>query len=824
MNPYSCHITGNKRTGKMEKKHICVHGHFYQPPRENPWLNKVEIQDSAYPYHDWNHRINAECYRRNSASRILDKEGRIVDIVNNYARMSFNIGPTLLAWMEHEAPETYQAILQADKESQQRFSGHGSALAQAYNHLIMPLANQRDQETQVKWGIEDFKSRFGRYPEGMWLGETAANTQSLEVLAKHGIKFTILSPYQAKRMRKTGARDWKDATDAKIDPRRAYTCNLPSGKEISLFFYDGPASQGVAFEGLLDDGERFAERLEGQFTDKDEVELVNIATDGESYGHHHHLGEMALSYCLYHLDSGNSAVLTIYGEFLERFPPQDEVEILENTSWSCSHGVDRWRNDCGCNTGGNHGWNQKWRGPLRDTFDWVRENLIDLYETEMKDYSGDPWEVRNKYIEVILDRSEENISRFLRENFQKELSETEKVKMLKLLEMQYHTMLMYTSCGWFFDEVTGIESMQDIFYATRAIQLAEEISGNDYEPEFRSRLEKIPSNLPEYGTALAAFEQFVKPMELDMIRIGAHYAISSLFEEFPDEVSLYNFSAVVKSQNYYEAGKQKLVIGRTEFRSDITWEKVDISYAVLHMGDHHLYGGVRPYIGAEALEELHTNIAEFFRKGNIYEIFNVMDTYFGNHNYSFWHLFRDEQRSIMELVMENTLKSAEGAVQQLYENTFPLLQTFKEISMKVPDRLRLPAELAVNTKLINILKEDTFNVRDFENLLKSVELINASLDVVTLKFLTDQCLDNLMQNFRNEPRDLKLLGTINQLLEVTRKSPIKPEKWEAQNQAFNIRAEAWDQFEEASEAGDEQAQQWVDQFRKLANNLNLVTP
>lgn len=806
----------------MKKKHICVHGHFYQPPRENPWLNKVEIQDSAYPYHDWNHRINAECYRRNSASRILDEKGRIVDIVNNYSLMSFNIGPTLLAWMENEAPETYQAILQADKDSQQRFSGHGSALAQAYNHLIMPLANKRDQETQVIWGIKDFKSRFGRDPEGMWLGETAANTESLEVLAGHGIKFTILSPYQARRVRKKGSREWEDATDAKIDPRRPYKCKLPSGKEISLFFYDGPASQGVAFEGLLDDGKRFAERLEGQFTEEDQVELVNIATDGESYGHHHHLGEMALSYCLNHLDSGNDTVLTIYGEFLERFPPQDEVEILENTSWSCSHGVDRWRDDCGCNTGGNQGWNQKWRGPLRDSFDWVRENLIHLYQEETKDHCSDPWEVRNKYIEVILDRSEQNIARFLKENFPNDLSEKDKVKMLKLLEMQYHTMLMYTSCGWFFDEVTGIESMQDIFYATRAIQLAEEISGTDYEPEFRQLLEKVPSNLPEYGTALAAFERFVKPMELDMIRIGAHYAISSLFEEFPAEVSLYNFSAVVRSQNYYEAGKQKLVIGRTEFKSDITWEKVDISYAVLHMGDHHLFGGVRPYMGAEALEELHANIAEFFRKGNIYEIFNVMDTYFGNHNYSFWHLFRDEQRSIMELVMENTLKSAEGAMQQLYENTFPLLQTFKEINMKVPDRLKVPAELAVNTKLINILKEETFNVRDFEHLLKSAELINANLDVVTLKFLTDQCLDSLMQNFRKNPRDLELLGTINQLLEVTRKSPIRPEKWEAQNQAFTIKAETWDRF--VSEEGDEQAQLWADQFRKLTEKLNLVRP
>ncbi len=806
----------------MNKKYICIHGHFYQPPRENPWLNKVEIQDSAYPYHDWNHRINAECYRRNSASRIINSEGRIEDIINNYSWMSFNMGPTLLAWMETEAPESYEAIIEADKESREAFSGHGAALAQAYNHLIMPLANERDQETQVIWGIEDFKSRYDRFPEGMWLGETAVNTATLEMLAKYGIKFTILSPYQAKRMRKIGKTEWHDATNAKIDPRRAYVCNLPSGKQISLFFYDGPASQAVAFEGLLDNGENFAYRLQGQFTSEDEVQLVNIATDGESYGHHHNLGEMALSYCLNHIEENDDATLTIYGEFLEKFHPEYEVEIPEDTSWSCSHGVDRWRNDCGCNTGGNNDWNQKWRAPLRDSFDWVREKLIVLFEKEMKEYTSEPWEVRNKYIQIVLDRSEENVSRFLKENFQKNLTKDEKVKLLKLLEMQYHTMLMYTSCGWFFDEVTGIESMQDILYASRAIQLAEEISGNSYEKDFEQLLEKIPSNIPEFGTALTAYNKFVKPMSLDMIRIGAHYAISSLFEEFPEEVSLYNFSAIVKTKNLYEAGKQKLVIGRTEFRSDVTWEQVDISYAVLHLGDRHLYGGVRQYLGAEALEELRNDVAELFKKGDIYEIFNLMDTCFGNHNYSFWHLFRDEQRSIMDLIMESTLKTAEGAMQLLYENTYPLLQTFGEINMKVPNKLKLPVDMVVNTKLINALHNENFKINKFIRLLNSAELIHADLDAVTLNFLTDERLNAIMYKLMQNPKDMELLENINNMLETLKKSQIKPARWEAQNIVFSIK-EA--HFEELSSDTGEKSKgdkDWAQAFKRLADNLDLV--
>lgn len=807
----------------MKKKFVCIHGHFYQPPRENPWLNKVEIQDSAYPYHDWNQRINAECYIRNSASRILNQDQEIEEIMNNYGWMSFNIGPTLLAWMEHEAPETYQAILQADKESQERFSGHGSALAQAFNHLIMPLANERDQETQVIWGIEDFKSRFKRFPEGMWLGETAVNTTTLEILAKHGIKFTILSPYQAKRVRKIGGKEWKDATGAKVDPRKGYICNLPSGNSITLFFYDGPASQGVAFEGLLDDGERFAQRLLGQFEADDNVQLVHIATDGESYGHHHNLGEMALSYCLDYIENHQSAELTIYGEFLEKFPPKYEVEILENTSWSCYHGVERWRSDCGCNTGGNEGWNQKWRAPLRESFDWVQENLISLYEEEMREYADNPWEVRNKYIQVILNREKANILSFLEQHFRNDLSEDDQIKILKLLEMQYHTMLMYTSCGWFFDEVTGIESMQDIFYATRAIQLAEEISGREYEGDFKNHLEKIPSNLPQYGTALTAYNNFVKPMELDMIRIGAHYAISSLFEDFPEEISLYNFSATIKTKHFYEGGKQKLIIGRTEIGSDITLEKVDISYAVLYLGEQHLFGGVRKFMGQDSLEELHTTVAELFKKGNVYEIFNLMDSHFGNHNYSFWHLFRDEQRSIMELVMENTLRSSEEFALQLYENTFSLLQTFKEINMTVPTRLKLPVELAVNTKFIASLKKKDFEVSLFKKLVDSIANIEVHLDVVTLNFLADEQLTLLLKKLKENPGNTELLQDITLFLSLLEESPINPGKWEAQNIAFTILKDQSGYLSGEKERDEERPEDWITAFRELRDHLNLAT-
>ena len=364
-------------------RYLCIHCHFYQPPRENPWLEIIELQESAYPYHDWNERITAECYAPNAASRILTPDNRITRIVNNYSRISFNVGPTLLSWMANRAPETYQAILDADRESQQRFSGHGSAIAQVYNHMIMPLANRRDKQTQVVWGIRDFEYRFDRAPEGMWLAETAVDIETLEVLAANGIQFTILAPSQAKQERRVTTVKFKNVEGGKIDPTRPYVCNLPSGRSINLFFYDGPISRAVAFEGLLSDGERFANRLISGFAENRRwPQLMHIATDGETYGHHHYKGEMALSYALHHIETKKLAKLTNYGEYLTINPPTHEVEIVENTAWSCSHGVGRWNTDCGCNSGGKPGWNQSWRAPLRKALDHLRDSLIEPYETK----------------------------------------------------------------------------------------------------------------------------------------------------------------------------------------------------------------------------------------------------------------------------------------------------------------------------------------------------------------------------------------------------------------------------------------------------------
>jgi alpha-amylase/alpha-mannosidase (GH57 family) len=462
----------------MSPRYICIHGHFYQPPREDPWTGTIERQESAAPHDNWNARITAECYAPNARAA-------------NFERISFNIGPTLLRWLERHDPLTYAAILDADRRGSERFGGHAPAIAQVYNHLIMPLANERDQRTQVRWGIADFRHRFGRDPEGMWLAETAVDTASLEALAAEGIRFTILSPLQARRVRPIGSTAWTAIARGRIDPSRAYRCPLPSGRSIALFFYDAPVSSGIAFDGLLKSGARLTGRLLDAFDDaRVGPQMVHVATDGETYGHHTEHGERALSHAAAILEAHPELRLTTYGEFLARHPPEHEVAIVEDSAWSCAHGLGRWCDDCGCRFGA--GTSQGWRRPLREALDWLRDEMIAIFEDHARRLFSDPWAARDGFIEVLLDRRRSD--EFIQRHAQHTLSPTEVEDALDLLEMQRHALLMYTSCGWFFDDIAGLEAVQILRYAARAMELAKAVSGRDLEPEFRERLALAPGN------------------------------------------------------------------------------------------------------------------------------------------------------------------------------------------------------------------------------------------------------------------------------------------------------------------------------------------
>jgi alpha-amylase/alpha-mannosidase (GH57 family) len=795
-----------------ENRYLCIHGHFYQPPRENPWLEAIELQDSAAPYHDWNERITAECYAPNSAARILDAEGRIAKIVNNYSGISFNFGPTLLSWMREKAPETYRAVLDADCASAARFSGHGSALAQCYNHMIMPLANGRDKVTQIVWGMEDFRFRFGRDPEGMWLPETAVDLETLDLMAQRGIQFTVLAPSQAKSV------DGIDVTGQRIDPARAYRQKLPSGRSITLFFYDGPVSQAVAFERLLDDGGRFARRLLDALSDQREgPQLAHIATDGETYGHHHAFGDMALAYALDHIERSGLAKITNYGEFLERHPAGHDAEILENTAWSCVHGVGRWNNNCGCNSGGHGEWNQQWRAPLRGALDWLRDQIAPWYEKMAGRFFKDPWAARNNYIHVILDRSMESRERFAAANFRrKTVKGGDRVTIWQLLEMQRHAMLMYTSCGWFFDELSGIETVQVIQYAGRVVQLAQELFGPDtgrnLEQLFVEKLALAKSNLPEHGDGAAIYEKFVKPASVDLLKLGAHYAMNSLFENYPDNTRIYTYSVDNKDYRLKRSGKMRLALGKARFTSEITQDSEMLMFGVLHFGDHNLHGGVAPFSSDDAYRDLTKAARDAFSRSDLAATIHCLDQGFAGHTYSLKNLFHDEQRKVLTEVLESALDHSFTVAREIYEDQAQLLRFLSDCRIPIPRELNAAAEVALNGLLRRALAASQLDQAVIQGLLEEMRIALIPLDRDGLEIVLRRNIEKGADGFLDDPRNLDRLTKFRDNLIAARSLPFPLVLWSAQNRCYEVLQKVYPQVREKA---------WMEQFRELAALLSL---
>jgi alpha-amylase/alpha-mannosidase (GH57 family) len=804
--------------------YVCIHGHFYQPPRENPWLETVELQDSAYPYHDWNERITAECYAPNSAARILNTEERIIRILNNYEKISFDFGPTLLSWMEIRSPRVYRAILQADQVSKERFSGHGSAIAQAYHHIIMPLANQRDKHTQVVWGIRDFEHRFGRFPEGMWLPETAADIETLEILAELGIKFTILAPRQARQEGKIGGRSWKDVSGERIDPSMPYRLNLPSGRKISLFFYDGPISRAVAFEDLLANGEGFAKRLMAGFAEdlRPWPELVHIATDGETYGHHHRFGEMALTSALNYIESNQLAQLTNYGEYLERHPPIHRVEILENSSWSCIHGIERWRSNCGCNSGGRSGWSQEWRKPLREALDWLRDTLAPKYEQRAQELLRDAWAARNGYIDVILDRSNESIERFLKKHALRELDRNERVLALKLLEIQRHAMLMYTSCGWFFDELSGIETVQVLHYAGRAIELAQQVFGDQLEASFLQRLAKAKSNLQEYGDGARIYETLVKPSRVDLLKVGSHYAVSDMFEAYDEHAELYSYAVDRKEHSCHQSGNAKLVLGKAVFTSIITQESATLDFGVVHFGGHHVIAGVRADSSAEGDRARLNELLEAF-SDNEAEIRSCLRQIFGD-VHSLQALFRDEQRKVLGILSNSVLAEVDAAHRQIYECHAEFMRFLASSGMPLPKSFQASARSALNGFLRDGLAADELRPAHVHSLLAEAKALDIILDAATLEFVMRKRIEKMAEAVATNVADVRAIEQLRKVVALARSLPFTVDLWWVQTLCHEWIGQAYCEFLAKADAGDKNAQAWISELSALSEQLLFSRP
>jgi alpha-amylase/alpha-mannosidase (GH57 family) len=773
------------------KRFVCIHGHFYQPPRENPWLETVETQDTAAPYHDWNERVCAECYAPNGAARIVNSKNQITRIVNNYARISFNFGPTLLSWLMENAQRTYRMILDGERRSRKSFKGHSSAMAQVYNHVILPLANRRDRITQIRWGIADYQRHYGTLPEGMWLAETAADTESLELLAQHGIKFTVLAPHQCLHIRslKDGT-GWTETPSASVDTTRPYLVRFDSGVSIAVFFYDGPASRAIAFEGLLNSGESLAARLKDGFKDNAQPQLVHVATDGESYGHHHKYGEMALAYALRLLEADKTVKLTNYGGYLAQFPPEYEAEIVDNTSWSCEHGVERWRSNCGCNSG-KPGWNQAWRGPLRQTLDELRDAVAPLTEQEGGKLFRDVWAARDSYIQVVLDRSAEALDRFFAENQSHSLTEAERVRALELMEMQRHAQLMYTSCGWFFDDISGIETVQVIAYAARVLQLAQDLFGEQagaLEPNFLARLAEARSNVAAAGDGARIYKEQVRTTQLDLEQVAAHYAISSVFSSFAEETELFCYRVRRQAYDIYTSGRGRLALGRASIASVITDKQQSFSFAVLHFGDQNITAAVKPCEEADAaeFEAFASQAAEQLQRAKFPEVIRLLDRYYGHMDYSLTSLFRDEQRRIVQVILNSTLSSIENSLTTIYEDHASLLHYLSQTSLPKPPALTLAAEFAINAGLRKALEGDPVDQALLRSFLALAKADQIPLETATLSYIADQRMKRAMVELQISAGSLEALDRALALARTLVELPFELNLWQAQNIWYEI--------------------------------------
>lgn len=812
---------------------LTIHGHFYQPPRENPWLEAIELQDSALPFHDWNERINSECYNPNSVSKIVDSRNRILDVVNNYASMSFNFGPTLLSWMENYAPLAYERVIKADIESVEEHEGHGNAIAQVYNHMIMPLANENDKHTQVYWGIKDFETRFGRRPEGMWLAETAVDDDTLRVLVENGIKFTILSPYQALKIREIG-KEWTDVSWGNIDPARSYRYFIKSDPEkyIDLFFYDGAISKSVAFDEILKDGNKFVRRLkEGASDNRDYPQIVNIATDGESYGHHTKFGDMALSYVLKVRAKEEGFKIVNYAQYLEKNRSNFEVDIKQSSSWSCFHGVGRWKEDCGCSTGGHPGWNQKWRKPLREALDYLRDELAVIFAKEGQKYFKAPWQARNNYIDVILDRSELTIKYFQKENFTADLTEDQKVRAMELLEIQRQAMLMYTSCGWFFSEISGIETTQIMKYAARAIQLAQNFSKKDIEKKFLEILDEAKSNFAEFGTGKDIFERFVKPSIVTSKQIASLWAISSLYQDFEDEEDVYCYKIKKHAYKKVQKGTSKLVIGHIEIQSQITLQKSNVMFALVQYSGGDFHCAIKEFSDENEYNNIQKELFRIFMLSPLTEIIRALDEYFGREYYTLKDIFIEERRKILQIMLKGKMQKFAQTYQEMYNDGKSSIYHMQSLGLSIPDEFKISAGYTLSRQFNDLISVSS-GFLDNNIIQQAIDInfeskkIGIELDKTTTNKLFSQ---KVAQNISRLAQGLELQqaeATLD-LFDSIEKLELKVDIAEAQNIYFNKIyheiGEIIDNMNNAKKGSNASDKQFILVLLEIGQKLNINT-
>jgi alpha-amylase/alpha-mannosidase (GH57 family) len=711
---------------------VIIHGHFYQPPRENPWTGSIERQPSAAPYHDWNARITAECYRPNTRSRVLDGRGRVLEVVNNYRHLSFNFGPTLLSYLETAHPETYRAILQADADSV-RARGRGNAMAQAYNHMILPLADPRDRATQLRWGITDFRARFRREPEGLWLSETAVSDPVVVDLVRAGVRFIILAPSQAEAFRPIDGGSWKDVSGGDLPTHRSYLLRCAAG-DLQVLFYHGELSRAVAFEHLLRNAGTFADRIASAATaaqaDKGGEPLVMVCTDGESYGHHEPMGDMCLAYFSTREAAARGMKLTNPAAFLAAHPPRFEVRLKggEGTAWSCAHGVGRWKADCGCSTGGPASWNQGWRAPLRSALDTLRRELDPLFESAGRELLADPWKARDDYLPVILGRPIGAAERFFRQHARRPLSDAERARVHRLLEMQRHGMLMYTSCGWFFSELSGIETVQNLRYAARAAQLGAQEAGQPLDQGFLEGLTQAKSNLRAVGTGRDLYRAQVLPSVLSPEKLAAHAVFLDLAETFTPERSLFGHRVQLFEHHDQRRGSLRALACRAEIGGEWTREGGQVQVLLLHGGSLRLRAFVRPATAEQEPPEVEAPLALMEEEGFEAACRQVAATFAAG--FDLTDMLVELREQVIGALLAPLLDELSESYQQTYTRHEGLLKMLRPFGVRLPPELSLLAGYAGTRRFLRQVERslDGGSLEPAAELAALLEALGVSLD------------------------------------------------------------------------------------------------
>ncbi|MDL2259743.1 DUF3536 domain-containing protein [Deltaproteobacteria bacterium OttesenSCG-928-K17] len=798
------------------RRYLIIHGHFYQPPRENPWVMAIEPQDSAAPFRDWNERINRECYAPNCRSRLLDGSGQIVRLINNYERLSFNFGPTLLSWLEKADPVTYGRIIAADQKAAAARGGHGPALAQVFNHIIMPLANSRDRLTQIRWGLADFEHRFGRRPEGMWLAETAVDLETLKMLAAEGLKFTVLAQGQAQAVRPLGGgeNDWEDVSGGRVDPREPYRVVWGQGPNdhIDVFFYDGPVSRAIAFEELLRDGTSLLSRIEtafGQERNDGRPRLVNLATDGESYGHHFKFGDMALAWLFNHLEErsgqADAIELTNYGHYLSLFPPVREARVIDNTSWSCAHGVERWRSDCGCNTGGGHGaWNQKWRKPLRDGLNLLRDKLASIFEQQGGAWLKDPWAARNDYIKLLIAHYDGPArDEFLKKHQSRELEAAEITNVLSLLESQVMGLFMFTSCGWFFDEISGLEPVQNLRYALRAIDLAQKFTNDDLSAVLLNQLETISPNDAEYSSGGEVWRRLVIPDRLTARTIAAHW-VSSRILNVPEAMRFFNIPHFTCRKEIRLTGENISILATALDLEDprLAWTDSKICLAIYSgsthlaalVGENNFDGGQPIWLDQEKLKarlgnDLHSSAAL-----SIWE--TMVELMPMTSRYVLEDMLPHCRATLLSTLVNDVYDDLKNHARDIFHRNQHLLMMSRGAGQPITWEERFIFRVMGESELRRILApaehDASVNLPALTHLMTRRGLIGLAKEEPIIAELGRSFFKNEFKTLADSKTPRRLLNELTEFVKLIETEHFKVDLWELQNQWHSLAAENQD--------------------------------